>query len=251
MSTAGLQTFGTPHLVVMALTLAVPILLSGIARRAGSDAVATAIGCFLAGGLLINEVTHWGYRIAEFGLSHFAQNHLPLHACGIAVLATAVTLFFRNQRTYEIAYFWGLVGASNAVITPNGLDLVFPGYHFFQYFIAHSGIVVGVLFATWGLRMRPTLGGLFRAFVCLNVFAVVVAVINLFLGSNYLYLSQPPAGTITPFFFAPWPWYIPILEVIGLAMFFVVLSPFLVTKGHPNEYDGQDEDLNTQRRCDD
>jgi uncharacterized membrane protein YwaF len=51
--------------------------------------------------------------------------------------------------------------------------------------------------------MRPTLGGLFRAFVCLNVFATIVTVRNLCLGSKYLHLSQPPAGTVTPFFFAP------------------------------------------------
>ncbi len=234
MPTSGFQTFGAPHIITMALTLALPILLGAIARKAASKAVAAATGYLLASVLLINEVTHWGCRFAEFGLSRFVQDHLPLHACGIAVLATAATLLFRNQRAYEIAYFWGLVGSSNAVITPGWQAGGFPEYHFFQYFIAHSGIVVGALFATWGLRMRPTLGGLFRAFVCLNVFAVGLAVLNIFLGSNYMYLSGPPSGTVSPFFFAPWPWYLPILEVIGLAMFFVVLSPFLVTQWWPS-----------------
>ena len=230
MLAAGLQTFSTPHLVVMVLTIAVPVLLSGLARRARSELTGTRIGYCLAGGLLINEVTHWGYRIAVQGVDQFVQNHLPLHACGVAVLAAAATLLSKNQRTYEIAYFWGLAGASNAVVTPDGMELAFPGYRFFQYFVAHSGIVVGVLFATWGLRMRPTLGGLFRAFVSLNLYAVVIALFNILLGTNYLYLSQPPAGTITPFFFAPWPWYILTTEVIGLAMFFVVYSPFVVAK---------------------
>ena len=224
-------TFGSPHLVAIALTLAVPILLAGIARRDASGAVAVTFGNVLAGVLLTNEVTHWGYRIAEFGFTHFVQNHLPLHACGISVLATSVTLLSRNQRYYEIAYFWGLVAASNAVITPSAQELAYPGYRFFQYFIAHSGIVVGALYATLALGMRPTLGGLFRAFACLNAFATVVALINVVLGSNYLYLSQPPSGTLTPFFFAPWPWYIAALEVIALAMFFAVLSPFLLAKG--------------------
>ena len=230
MPNAGLPTFSAPHLVAMALTVAVPILLSGIARKAPSEATAKTIGNCLAGVLLINEVTHWGYRIAGFGLDQFVQSHLPLHACGIAVLATAATLISGSQRTYEIAYFWGLAGASNAVITPDGLELAFPGYRFFQYFTAHSGIVVGVLFATWGLRMRPTLGGLFRAFVSLNLYAAATAVFNFVVGSNYLYLSQPPTGTITPFFFAPWPWYILTSEVLALAMFFVVYSPFLMIK---------------------
>ena len=232
MATAGFRTFGATHIFTMAFTLALPTLLAVVARRAASEAVATAIGYLLAGTLLINEAAHWAYRLTEFGLSSFVQNHLPLHACSVAVFATAAALLFRNQMAYEIAYFWGLVGSSNAVITP-GLEEGFPEYLFFQYFISHSGIVVGVLFATWGRKMKPTLGGLFRAFVCLNVFAAGLAVFNFFLGSNYMYLFGPPSGTVTPFFFAPWPWYIPILEVIALAMFFGVLSPFLVARWWP------------------
>ena len=234
MPAAGLQTFGAPHLVVMVLTVAVPALLSGIARRARSEATGKRIGYCLAGGLLINEVTHWAYRIAVHGVDQFVQNHMPLHACGVAVLATAATLLSRNQRTYEIAYFWGLAGASNAVITPDGMELAFPGYRFVQYFFAHSGIVVGVLFATWGLRMRPTLGGVFRAFASLNLYAIAIAGVNILLETNYLYLSQPPTGTITPFFFAPWPWYILTTEFFGLAMFFVVYSPFALAKRAPS-----------------
>ena len=237
MPTAEFQTFGTPHLVTTALTLVLPILLTVISRRSACKAV--VVGYLWAGAILINEVIHWSYRLAEVGLSRFAQNHLPLHVCGIATLVTAATLLFRNQKTYEIAYFWGLVGASNAVITPGGLEVGFPGYRFFQYFMAHSGIVVGVLFATWGLRMRPTLGGLFRAFVCLNLFAAGVAVLNVFLGSNYMYLSKPPVGTVSPFFFAPWPWYLPFLDAIGLAMFFAVFSPFLVARAWPSRRSGE------------
>ena len=229
MPTSGFHTFSAQHLVTIALTLALPVLLAVLARRTAAEAPIRRIAYVLAGVLLINEVTHWGYRLAEFGLSRFAQNHLPLHVCGIALLATAATLLFRNQRSYEIAYFWGLVGSSNAVITPGGMDAVFPEYRFFQYFISHSGIVVGTLFATWGMRMRPTLGGLFRAFVCLNAFAAGVAVLNVCLGSNYMYLCAAPAGTVSPFFFLPWPWYIAALELIGLSLFFAVYSPFLAT----------------------
>ena len=202
MPTVGFQTFGLPHLITMALTLALPILLAAMARRAASEAVAATCGYLLAGGLLFNEVIYWGYHLVELDWSRFVQNHLPLHVCGIAVLVTAVTLLFRNQRTYEITYFWGLVGSSNAVITPGGLEAGFPEYRFFQYFIAHSGIVVSALFATWGLRMRPTLGGLFRAFVYLNLLTVGVALFNSLVGSNYMFLSEPPPDTVSPFFFA-------------------------------------------------
>ena len=177
--------------------------------------------------LLANEVIHWGYRLSEMGWLRFAQNHLPAHVCGIAVFATAATLLFRNQRSFEIAYFWGLVGSANAVITPGGIDAVFPEYRFFQYFISHSGIVVGTLFATWGMRMRPSIGGLLRAFIWLNVLALVAALLNVVLKSNYMYLCAPPSDTVSPFFFLPWPWYIPWLELVALCLFLLVYLPFL------------------------
>ena len=228
MTPSEFQTFGTPHLVVMGLTLALPMVLSGLAGRAGDGRTAKSIGYLLAAMLLVNEVTAGGYRLLQFGPDYFVRTYLPLHICGIANLVTAATLVFRNRHTYEIAYFWGLVGSANAVITPGAIETGFPSWRFFQYFIAHSGIVVGVLYATWGLGMRPTLGGLFRAFIILNVFAVAVGIVNLLLGSNYMYLSKPPWGTVSPFFFAPWPWYIPFLDAVALGMFFVVYLPIYV-----------------------
>jgi hypothetical integral membrane protein (TIGR02206 family) len=224
------QIFGTPHLIVMGLTLTVPILLAEAARRTNSKRVADAGAYLLAGTLLINESIHWGYRLNAVGWSRFVQDHLPLHVCGLTILLTAAALIFRRQRIYEIVYFWGLVGSTNAVITPGDLEAGFPDYRFFQYFIAHSGIVAGVLYATLALKMRPTLGGLFRAFVALNVLAVGLGFLNFILGSNYMFLCRPPAGTESPFFFAGWPWYIPIIGLVALGMFFVVLSPFLLTR---------------------
>ena len=219
------QTFSAPHLIVMGLTLAVPILLAVIARRGA----AATIGYILAGVVLTNELASLCYRFADFDLTDFIRNDLPLHFCGIAVFATAAALVFCNERAYEIAYFWGLVGTLNAVITPPlGEGEGFPSYRFFQYFIAHSGIVAGVLYATIGLRLRPTLRGLFRAFIYANVFAVAVGAFNVVMDSNYMFLCDPPK-TASPFFFAPWPWYIPILDVIALGMFFAVFSPFLIS----------------------
>ncbi len=227
MSTAGFQTFGPPHLVAMALTLALPILLTLFVKGPRSR-TAAVVGVVLAGVLLGNELIHWGVRIAGFGPVRFFRSFLPLHVCGIAIFATSLTLLLRNQKVYEIAYFWGLVGASNAVITPGGLEVDFPQYRFFQFFVSHSGIVAGVLYASWCLKMRPTLGGLFRAFVLLHVLAAFVSVINFLGGSNYMYLCAPPWGTVSPFFFAPWPWYLVFLDLLGLAMFFIVYFPFFI-----------------------
>ncbi len=222
----GFPTFGVPHLAAIGLTVAVPVALC-LAVRRGSPAVGNAVRYGLAATLLLNEFAWWTIRVVQIGFDGFLRNHLPLHLCGVAVFLTAVTLIFRRKRAYEIAWFWGMVGAGSAVLTPGNIDVGFPAYRFFQYFIAHGGIVAGVAVATWGLGMRPSLGGLFRAFLYMNLLAVPVAIANLLLGSNYMFLSSPPGGSVSPFFFAPWPWYLLFLEMVGLGMFLLAYLPFV------------------------
>ena len=221
------QFLGASHIVVLTLTIALPVALSVLVRRVNSSVMTNAV-CYLLGAtLIVNEVGHWGYRIATIqSFSVFLQRYLPLHICGVAVFVVSLALLCRNQILYEIGYFWGLVGTLNAIITPQ-LWVDFPNYRFFQYFIVHSGIVVSILFATWGLRMRPTLKGLLRSFLLVNFYMVVIAGVNLSLKSNYMFICEPP-DTKSPFFFAPWPWYIPILDGVALVFFFVVYSPFLI-----------------------
>lgn len=217
------QLFGTPHVVAMAATLAVPAALSLLVRRLDSKRV-TRVACVtLAMVILVNEVVYWVYRYVTLGGGTFVREHLPLHMCGMSVLLSVATLLRRRRFTYDLVYFWGLAGAGNAVVTPE-LAEGFPHYQFFQYFISHAGIVATAIFSTWGLGMRPTFGSLVRAFVAVNVVVAVVAPVNYLLGSNYMYLCEAPE-TASPFLFLPWPWYILWLEVLGLAFFLAVYLP--------------------------
>jgi hypothetical integral membrane protein (TIGR02206 family) len=225
--TSEFQFLGVSHIVVLVLIIALPVALSVLVRKADSSVITNAV-CYLLGGtLIVNEVGLWVYRMATVqSLDEFLQKHLPLHICGVALFVVVLVLLRRNQILYEIGYFWGIVGTLNAVLTPQ-LGVGFPHYRFFQYFIVHGGIVVSVLFVTWGLRMRPTLKGLLRAFLLANLYMVFIAGVNLLLKSNYMFICEPPY-TKSPFFFAPWPWYILILDGVALILFFVVYSPFLI-----------------------
>ena len=226
MSASQFDFLGLPHIAAMGLTLALPILLTIAVKRLNSAKAIQAVCSAFAGVLLLNEILPWGHRLAMVGPHEFVRWSLPLHVCGVTVFAVAAALIFRCQTAYEIAYFWGLAGATNAVVTPQ-LEAGYPAYRFFQYFIAHGGIVAGALFATWGLGMRPTAKSVLRAFALLNLLAIVAFGVNRALGSNYMFLSWPPV-TQSPFFFAPWPWYIPILDGVALILFYFLLIPFKI-----------------------
>lgn len=230
MPSSQFEFFGFAHFVVMGVVLAVPIVLTLVVKWLDSAKATQAICYGFAGVIAVNEVLNWSHRIATVGVHEFVREYMPLHVCGITVFAVVVMLVFRRQTAYEIAYFWGLVGATNAVVTPQ-LEFGFPQYRFFQYFIAHGGIVAAALFATWGLGMRPTTRSVLRVFVLLNVLAVVLIGVNLMLGSNYMFLCQPPI-TKSPFFFLPWPWYLLFLDGIALVLFYVLFIPFWRRKSY-------------------
>jgi len=219
--------FDAPHMGALALTLLVPLVLVRLVNREGSDELSRRVGWALAGLLLANEM---GYRVFHFLQSEntreFLELSLPIHLCTWALFAGVIALWNRSQVGYEFAYFVGLTGTLNALLTP---DIVqpFPSYGFLGYFVSHGGVLWAVLYATWALKMRPTWGSLWRTFLLVNAIAVVLALVNLALGgrANYAFLCEAPNAS-TPFFLAPWPWYIPILEGIALAMFVLAYLPF-------------------------
>jgi len=184
------ETFGPAHLAAMALTVLAAAALPLWARRARSVKLTRRIGLAIAAALLANEAVYYATGLATLPLIEFARRHLPVHVCGAAVYLTAWTLWRRGRRAYEVAYFWGLGGTLQAILTPN-LVVDFPSRGFFQFFITHSGIVVGVVFATLALRLRPGRGAVLRVFLISNLYMAGVAGIDWLLGANYMFL---PAG---------------------------------------------------------
>ena len=104
--------------------------------------------------LVVDEVSWWVYLL--FGGvpgSRFAQS-LPLQLCDVAILITAAALWTRNRLAVEVSYFWGLAGTIQALFTPD-VPQHFPSYPYFQYYIAHGGVVAASLVLVVGMRLHP------------------------------------------------------------------------------------------------
>jgi len=218
------QTFGTPHLWAMTLTVAVPVSLIVLCRKAQSPAVTRWVCWSLAAMLVANEFSYYAYKLAMKGPADLVRTALPFHICGVGLYLTAWVLIRPNQLAYETAYFWGLAGTLQAIVTPS-VTFEFPHLRFLQFFLCHGGIVAGVLVATFVLKMRPRKGSVLRTFVLTNVLMGVVALVNSALGANYMFLCAPPAGE-SFFFFLPWPWYLVFLELVGLGLMSILYAPF-------------------------
>src|SRR3981081_354674 len=143
----------TEHmLAVAAIAICAAVLVVAASRRPGSWT--RAAGFALAVLLVGAEVGWWiylgvtGAKDAELGTA------LPLQLCDAAIFISAFALIFRTQLLVEVTYFWGLAGTIQALITPD-LPQHFPTFPFFQYYVAHGGIVTAALFLVVGLGQWP------------------------------------------------------------------------------------------------
>src|SRR5437879_1941307 len=137
------HAFGVAHLTVIFLTITLPFALAAIVRRTKSSRIEQVIAGALSLLLVLNYVVYM-CLVRRFGAVSWKQT-LPLQLCDWAMVVIIVAMWSGNRRWFEVAYFWGIGGTLQAVLTPN-LPYGFPDFRFFSFFISHSGIIVGVVF---------------------------------------------------------------------------------------------------------
>ena len=210
--------FGPAHLTALAI-----IVLAGLAvpwgvRLGAGPRAAYRIGVALSVLLVAHELTKIGVRVGLRDLPLATQ--LPLHLCALSVLLTAWVLARKSCGAYEVVYFWALGGTTQALLTPD-LRHGFPHPAYLVFFVGHGLVILGVLYATFVYRFRPRPRSIVRSLAALAVVAVLVTPVNLWLGTNFLYLMEKPGGASLLDYLGPWPWY-----VLGLAGVALISSLF-------------------------
>ena len=196
-------------------TLAAAGLASLRAVRHGSPSVARAVRWLLAGALAGAHVTEAVVALAQ---GWYRRDMLPLQLCDLAAALAIWGLLTRDRRAVEPLYYFALSATLPALFATE-LDVGFPHFRYVVYFVEHGLTVVAALLLVVGLRLRPGPGAWWRAFLQVNALAAVATVLNLALGTNFLYLREKPAGA-TPFdWFGPWPAYVVVLELLVLLLF--------------------------------
>lgn len=156
------------------------------------------------------------------------QEHLPLHACSLLIWLAGFMLIFKNYRIYEFAYFLGIGGALQALLTPDIGIYGFPHFRFFQTYISHGMLLTAAIYMTTVEGLRPTWQTFKRVILYLNIYMIVVFGLNQLIGSNYLFVARKPPGPTLLDALPEWPVYILYMEAIGLVMFLLLYIPFAI-----------------------
>jgi hypothetical integral membrane protein (TIGR02206 family) len=215
--------FGPSHLVAIGI-MAAAIVFLGVRGRSFSPGAKRILRFGLAGILVANEIAWHVWTIATGQWS--ARTMLPLHLCSITCWLSIVGLLRPSQISFEYVYFLGITGAGHTVITPNIGPYGFPHIHFFLTLVGHAGIVVAAAYLTFVEGFRPTWKSLWRVFGWTNLYLVNIFLLNLGLGSNYMYVSHKPETPSLMDLMGPWPWYILALEGVALLHMLALYAPF-------------------------
>ncbi|TWT44206.1 Integral membrane protein [Phycisphaerae bacterium RAS1] len=233
-----LTVFGRDHvgvlLAVASVAAALCLVLRAVGRTPGDAGVnlRRALCGGLAALLVVNDVSGTAGELTR-GVFDI-RTSLPLHLCDLAVYATAWALVESSRArprpaAFELAYYWGLAGTSQGLITPEITD-PFPTPEFFHFFIMHGGIVVAVLAMTFGLGLRPRPGSATRCFVITIFAAVPVAAADWLLDANYMYLCGPPKRASLYDYFGPWPLSLLTMGAVGWLMMAACYAPIGVSR---------------------
>jgi hypothetical integral membrane protein (TIGR02206 family) len=213
------QAFSGAHYAALAATAIVLLGIAAGRRALRSQRADELFRKGLAAILLLCEVSLQLSYILE---GSWWAGSLPFQLCSLTLLLSALLLLTGWKSLLPVIVFLGTLGALQALLTPN-LDVTFPQFRYFQFFIAHIGIMATAVYAVAVRQYRPTLRSAAAAWIWLHILAVPAAIVNGLTGTtNFMFLARKPSTASLLDVLAPWPWYLLQLEFVAIAMFLLL-----------------------------
>lgn len=150
---------------------------------------------------------------------------LPLELCDAAMVLAVSTLVRPGRRATEVVYFWAGSGSLLAMLTPE-LPWNFPRWEFVVFFGLHGLVLVAAALLVFGLGHRPRPGAPWRVFGITAGWAALAGLVNLALGTNFMYLRHKPTVATPLDWMGPWPVYVATGALGALALFHLLALPF-------------------------
>lgn len=165
-----------------------------------------------------------------FGSYNF-KTDLPLYLCSLLGILIPVYTYYRKFWMFEILVFWIIAGTLQGVITPDIAE-GFPSFDYFRYWIVHLGLLVVMFYSIFVFKLKPNFKSVFKSFFALQVYVILMMIINYCLSANYFYLNRKPQSASVLDYFGEWPYYIVICQLIIIPLFFMIYLPFHFRKKH-------------------
>jgi hypothetical integral membrane protein (TIGR02206 family) len=145
-----------------------------------------------------------------------------MEMCYISALLIPVYASDQDNRTLKSwFYFAGFSGSLFAFINTNLSEMqhIYVSIH---YFFAH-GLVIFIMLSIVMDGYRPKWSDYFNAIKWTTVLVVSIIIVNLLLGSNYMFTFEKPEGVNFTLLMPDWPYYFLIMLLIGLVCYTLMM----------------------------
>ncbi len=220
LAAAKFETYGTSHLVVLAIFAVGVVAVILLGRRLRDTAAEVPLRRTFAVAIVAVALP---LQILQFIPSEWdLQTSLPLALCDYAWLFAVHALWTRNALSATITYLWGITLTTQGIFTPD-LGSEFPELRFLMFWGMHLLIVWTAVLLVFGLRILPT-WRYYRVTVVITViWAVVTYIFNVVADTNYGYLNELPKSASLLDFLGPWPLYV-VLEILIVLVVWALLT---------------------------
>ncbi|WP_179345492.1 YwaF family protein [Winogradskyella ursingii] len=163
------------------------------------------------------------------------KTDLPLYLCSLLAVICPIITHYRKYWMFEILIFWIIGGTLQGVITPDIQD-GFPSFDYFRYWTVHLGLLTIIFYFIFVFKMKPKFKSVFKSFLALQVYVVLMMILNFLLNANYFYLNEKPKSASLLDYFGDWPYYILVGQLIIIPLFLLIYFPFYLSKRKDNHF---------------
>jgi len=213
--------FGPAHLAALTAVALVVVGVTTLVRARPSATPWVRGGLIL--GIVVLVVFEVGMSVREGWFTW--KTWLPLELCDAATVLAVLSLLVPRPALAEVLYFWSASGSVLAMLTP-AIPGSFPRWDFVVFFGLHGLVLAAALVLVFGLGLHPRPGAPRRAFLLTLGWTAFVAVMNVVLDTNFMFLRQKPPVTTLLDWLGPWPVYILSGAALGFALFHFLAFPF-------------------------
>ena len=221
------ELFGTVHLITIAVIIVVSVLLPRTYKDKSINQKST-MNKVIAGVIALHLIISPYKDLYLLANPYDWRETLPLHMCDLSEIFLIWFLLGGPKILYLCAFFWGLGGASMAILTPDishhGLDYIF-------FMIGHGMIIVGIMYATVALGNRPYVKDILKvSAITAFILLPIVYIINILLGepANFWYLIAKPGGASLMDMFPDPPYHLLYTTPIAIAVFYLIYLPYFI-----------------------
>ena len=221
------EIFGTVHILTILSIVLVSIFLPKFYKNKSDKQISLmtkVVAGIIAAHVIISPYKDL-YLLAD---PYDWRETIPLHMCDLSEIFLVWFLLGGPRLLYTCAFFWGLGGATMAILTPDishhDLDYIF-------FMIGHGMIIVGIMYATVTLGNRPNAKDIITvSLITALVLLPIVYAINLILGepANFWYLIAKPEGASLMDVFPDPPYHLLVTTPLAIAVFYLIYMPYFI-----------------------